>query len=482
MNRKHISYILLAAVIASTMASAACGGENPSGGETTTAQNETTTMVETSEFEAASLDMKGGDFVIAENDVGDWMQSAFVTEENGDILNDAIYKRNMIVSDLYKVNIKGYKIQGGRNSQKLTELTNSILAGDKEFDIAFIPGELSSIIFNTPDYLIPLSEVKTLDLSHSWWDAQSVEAMTFLGKTISATGDMVVSTTGASTITIFSKKIASDYNYDMYKIVNDGQFTLDKAYELAQAVHADVNGDGKFEPDYDRYGLNLEALNLSQMVNAAGEKMVKTNKDGIPEFTLNTPKAVEVVQKMIKVIDDYDSVVCGQDNRMKVSNFTNMFNEDRQFLWVTNLQRMNSARSYTADFGLLPFPKYDEADEYSAPVNPYWCSWIIVPATNADNDSTGYMLDALGYYSKELVTPAFIETSVTTKALRDDESAEILASILQNKVFDAGTYFNWGYWTLYRMMQNHNPNLASTIASEEATIKSSIDSFIEAIR
>lgn len=305
--------------------------------------------------------------------------------------------------------------------------------------------------------------------------------MTFKGRTISATGDMVVSTTGSSTITIFSKKIADDYGYDMYQIVNDGKFTLDKAYELGQAVHADVNGDGKFEPDYDRFGLNLEALNLSQMVNAAGEKMVTTNKDGLPELTLSTPKVSEVVQKMITILDDYDSVVCGQDNRMKVSNFTNMFNEDRMFLWVTNLQRMNSARSYTADFGLIPFPKYEESDEYSAPVNPYWCSWIIIPATNADNDSTGYMLDALGYYSQQLVTPAFIETSVTTKALRDDESAKILASVLANKVFDAGTYFNWGYRLLYNMMMQHNPNLASTLAAESDTIKASISSFIEAL-
>ena len=305
--------------------------------------------------------------------------------------------------------------------------------------------------------------------------------MTFKGRTISATGDMVVSTTGSSTITIFSKKIADDYGYDMYQLVNDGKFTLDKAYELGQAVHADVNGDGKFEPDYDRFGLNLEALNLSQMVNAAGEKMVTTNKDGLPELTLNTPKVSEVVQKMITILDDYDSVVCGQDNRMKVSNFTNMFNEDRMFLWVTNLQRMNSARSYTADFGLIPFPKYEESDEYSAPVNPYWSSWIIIPATNADNDSTGYMLDALGYYSRQLVTPAFIETSVTTKALRDDESAKILASVLANKVFDAGTYFNWGYRLLYNMMMQHNPNLASTLAAESDTIKASISSFIEAL-
>ena len=128
MKKRIMSLAILCAVLTAT----ACGNGAAEGGETTTEPEETTTEApETSEFEPASLSMDDGDFIIAENDIGDWMQSAFVTEENGEVLNDSIYKRNKIVEDLYKVNIKGYKIQGGRNSQQLTELTNSILAGDK---------------------------------------------------------------------------------------------------------------------------------------------------------------------------------------------------------------------------------------------------------------------------------------------------------------------------------------------------------------
>ncbi len=473
--KKTISAVILCAMLCLLAASTACG-EHGGGSETTQVEqvSDTTVTAETSEFKAADISFDGGEFIIAENDVGDWMQSAFVTEENGDTLNDSIYKRNILIEELYNVELGGYKIIGGRNSQKLTELTNSILAGDKDFDIAFIPGELSSIIFNNPDYLIPLSSVDTLDLSHSWWDTQSVEAMTFKNRTISATGDMAVSTTGASTITLFSKSLAESYKIDMYGIVNDGKFTLDKAYELAQTVKSDLNGDTKYDFDSDRFGITFEALNLPQMILASGEHMTKNNKDGVPELALSTPRATEVVQKMIALIDDSESVVSGGDT-------TIMFNEDRLLLWVTNLQRMNSARSYTADFGLIPFPKYDESDEYSAPVNTYWCSWIVIPATNTDTERTGYMLDALGYYSQQYVTPAFIETSVTTKALRDDESAEILKLVLPNKVFDAGMFFDWGYWMLYRMMLNHNPNLSSVLAENEAQINASIESFIEAL-
>jgi len=474
--KRTLSLLIFASVLLT-----ACG-ETAGTVETTVANGDdsSTAPVETDEFIPEKLDLGGREFIIAENDIGDWTQSAFVTEENGDVLNDSIYKRNQTVEDLYNVRIKGYTIVGNRNSQQLTELTNSILAGDKEFDIAYIPGELTPVILNNPDYLIPLTDVATLDLSHTWWDAQSVSAMTFKGNTISMTGDMVVSTTGSSTITLFSKTLAEKYKLDMYDIVNSGKFTLDKAYELAQQVQADVNGDAKFDPNDDVYGLNIEALNLPQMVLAAGEHLVSSDKNGVPSLALSAPRVTEVVQKMIAVLDDYDCVVCGQDNRMNTSNFTDMFNEDRMFLWVTNLQRMKSARSYTADFGLIPFPKYEEDDEYSAPVNPYWSSWVIVPATQNDTDTVGYVIDALGYYSQQYVTPAFIEASVTTKALRDEESAEILQSVLANKVFDAGMYFDWGYRLLYRMMQSHDANLASNLATNESLLKEKIDSFMKA--
>lgn len=477
-------FTALALLIAIISALASCGETGNAATQTTTASataSDTTQAPETSEFTASKEDYGGIDFIIAENDVGDWMQSAFITEENGDILNDSIYKRNQAVNELYNIKIKGYKIQGNRNSQQLTELTQSILAGDKEFDVAYIPGQLTPVILNNPDYLVPLSDVETLDLSHSWWDKGSVDAMTIKGKTIIATGDLIVSTTGASTITIFNKNVAEKYKLDMYSLVREGKFTLDKAHELANTVKSDINGDSKYDPLVDTYGLCFESLNLPQMVLASGERLTKTNSEGVPELALGTAKVADVVQKFMAVIDDRDCVVSAQDNRMSADiSFATIFNSDNLFMWVTNLQRMKQARGFNADFGLIPFPKYEEANDYIDPVNEYWSSWLIIPATNTDTDRTGTILEALGYYSQQYVTPAFIETAVTTKALRDDESAEMLELILNKKVFDIGSFFDWGYRLLFNLANTHSSNIASALAENSAKIEASIDSFVTA--
>ncbi|MBO5219400.1 MAG: hypothetical protein J6C52_08220 [Clostridia bacterium] len=139
---------------------------------------------------------------------------------------------------------------------------------------------------------------------------------------------------------------------------------------------------------------------------------------------------------------------------------------------------MNSARSYECEFGLIPYPKYAEGDDYVNPVNDYWCSWMIVPATQDNTDRTGNVLEALGYHGQQKVLPAFIETAVTTKSLRDNESAEMLEMVLPNKVFDIGNYFDWGYWILMGMAGSHNRNLASELAANTAAIEEKINTYL----
>ncbi len=477
MKGKVISLMLLVA----TLASVGCGSaaDTPKNDGTTSSPPDTTTEpAGTSEFTAEKVNYGGADFIIAENDIGDWMQSAFITEENGDVLNDAIYKRNSIVEDLYGVNIKGYKIEGGRNSQDLASLKNSILAGDKDYDVAYIPGQLTSKIFTDPQYLIPLSDIPTLDLTHSWWAQNSVDEMTFGGKTISATGDLIVTTTGSTTVTFFNKTLADQYDLDIYQTVRDGKFTLDYVYQTGKSVSADLNGDARRDANDDRFGLIVESLNLMHTVNTAGEKLVTKDSSGYPVCNIGSANVVDVVMKYVSIIDDTDTVISVQDNRIKDGGPAGVFNSDRAMFWYTNLQRMNAARSFDAEFGLVPLPKYDESDEYIGPVGGYWDSWLMVPATQDDTDRVGVVLEALGYYSQQYVTPAFIETSVTTKTLRDDESAEMLEIVLANRSFDAGMYFGWGYSQLIGTAVDHNQNFASLVAADKSKIDASIAEFV----
>ena len=108
---------------------------------------------------------------------------------------------------------------------------------------------------------------------------------------------------------------------------------------------------------------------------------------------------------------------------------------------------------------------------------------LIVPSWNTDLDRVGYVTDALGYYSKELVLPAYYESTLEAKAIRDDESLEMLDIMVNSKIFVLNDVFNFGKSQniLTGLVTSGTNNFASEYASFEGAIKADIDKFIESI-
>lgn len=115
--------------------------------------------------------------------------------------------------------------------------------------------------------------------------------------------------------------------------------------------------------------------------------------------------------------------------------------------------------------------------EYCSTTNIAWCDNLIVPATNTDLERTGYILDAMGYYSQQLVTPAFIETTVLGKSLRDEDSAEMIELIYDTQVYDIALMFDWGGIAnmLKGLANSESTNLASEYAKYESQIAAAME-------
>ena len=92
---------------------------------------------------------------------------------------------------------------------------------------------------------------------------------------------------------------------------------------------------------------------------------------------------------------------------------------------------------------------------------------------------TADVLNAMGYYSQQYVTPAFIDTTVYNKALRDDDSAEMLDIILDNLFLDVSMLYNWGslYTKISEMGTKANTNFASLYASIESNIQKDMEKY-----
>ena len=71
------------------------------------------------------------------------------------------------------------------------------------------------------------------------------------------------------------------------------------------------------------------------------------------------------------------------------------------------LLKLQILRDYDTDFGIIPFPKYDELQEkYQSSV---WNGLVCVPVTAKDYSLSGAVLETMAYYSQSTLMPAYYD-------------------------------------------------------------------------
>ena len=162
---------------------------------------------------------------------------------------------------------------------------------------------------------------------------------------------------------------------------------------------------------------------------------------------------------------------------------TPCFTEGRALFYVSGVLRLFSMRDINSDFGLHPLPKYDEAqDDYHHTVKPAWASCVCIPKT-AGFDDAAFLLEALAAASHDTVKPAYFETTLGTKLMRDERSYDMLDIVMSTRSYDAMTLYNWGglISTINAVVVSGGGNLASEIDSMRGQVEAAIDETISLI-
>jgi len=138
-----------------------------------------------------------------------------------------------------------------------------------------------------------------------------------------------------------------------------------------------------------------------------------------------------------------------------------------------------------SDFGIIPLPKYDEAQEtYYTATHPQYVSFMTIPVTNAEPERTGKIMEAMNAYSTEYVVPAVYQTTLVGKVIRDEESEEMLDIIFASRNFDISFAFNssTGLQTfLQDIVVASSFNYASKEAANKTKVEKAIAQILEAV-
>ncbi len=488
--KKHITILLLVGMLLSTLTS--CGTETT---VAETSPQEETVAIETAEplppektLDIPDKDWGDKEFLVLgqTTDRPQWTNFEIDADGlTGEVVNDAVYNRNLTLESKYGVVIS----QDISPVNSGDHLVTTVTAGEDLYDLAFVDSNKIGKLAREK-MLYDMNTVEYIDFSKDWWNPLANESLSIDGKLFFTTSDFSLRDKNRVYIMVYNKDMVADNGLDNpVELVRDGQWTLDTVAEMLTAVSVDMDGDGAIS-EMDQFGLTCDSGNaLATMVIAAGNTMVTKDANDIP-----------VVAPMDHMVDSLDRimtfwaekryvVLCEEWNGKVDYDYwsvcSRFFHEGRALLsTVFPASLAGMSENCVNDYGVVPFPKYDEAQDIYYTAGDWSSQVFCIPVTTTETDFTGFMLEALSAASTDTTLNAYYEITCKQKYVYDPESAEMLDLIFDGVRYDHATIFEIkglnGLTLNFAQQRKHN--YASRYASIKEQAETSIAELIADIQ
>lgn len=456
----------------------ACSGNAPAATteppalDTTEAPITTEAPVTEKQYVAPDLYYDSADFTILVTAPVSNGVNPFVYADSQLVLDNAVYMRNTAVAEELGVNINViYEYGDGVGAKRIAA---DATTQDGAYDSVLINSyDVASLAHQ--DYLADLYENERLDLTMPYWDQAAKEQLTINDRLYFTTGDISFNDKEYTFSVMFNKELAKDRGIgDLYALVDSGKWTFDAFAESARKVSEDLNGDDAMD-SRDRYGLVLWDDTILPML-AASNVRILTLTDGVPELTLNNEVTIDIVERYVNLAKESCSI-----NFQHMSggvSWQDMFTGGQALFLLEYFKALPYFRDTKLDYGLLPFPKYNEEQEdYLSGISVWHTSFYAIPEFASDAEFSGAVTESLAAHSEKLVTPAYYEKTLVGRYVTDEDSGAMLDIIFNNRVFDLGLYYKTGGLnsTLIIMLRNKQSDFASEYAKKANIAKLQLD-------
>ena len=360
-----------------------------------------------------------------------------VDEQTGDVLDDAIYERNTSLEDRFD-----FKFVVDEVDNVPSKVGQNVLAGDNSYYIyAMFEGSSSAYLPYTLDW----HNIPYLRLDEPWWNPAATSVYELAGKQTALAGNMTLSAASRAVCTVFNKRIWDELGdrTDLYGLVRDGKWTVDKFLSIAKSTNKDMNGNAEWDEN-DVYGLMFGRGfkgYIASFLCGSGMNFTEKNERGEDEFTLYTnERGIDLVTKLVDAWSVGNGYEYNKADNLHNATPTDFFENGHALFSQRVPHDIYKLRAMDDDIGILPIPKYDEAQESYCSAAWGGAVWTLSKTFDmADADKLGIILEAMSYYGYEKIIPVYKEVALKTKTARDNESADMLDIIFDTIYFDFGT-------------------------------------------
>ena len=419
----------------------------------------------------------------------------FVDEasDDGNIVNTRIRERNDIVKNRLNVDIEWVGTVGNFNNQKnFIDTASNSVSGGGGYDV-FAGYSMTGATLAMNGLVQNLLELENLNFEKPWWPESLVATATINDKLYFSSGDISTNLLYMMYACFFNKDMLIDEHSDMtvndiYKIVKEGKWTLDKLIELCDGVYRDENANNTIDYE-DKFGFETIDLHFDAFYIGSDLKFLEKKDDGSLKLSddVASTKTITLLEKVTDFL--YDSgYAFGKGTTAQYSS-AQAFGAGRVLFTIDRVYIASGTLKDVSDFkyGMLPIPKYDEEQDDYKTCMAFPFTLYSVSVTAKDPNASAATLECLASESYRRVTPALFEQSMKIRYSDDAEDSFMYDTIRRTVAMDLSRIFttplkNYSYSAFRQSVKDDAAaGWARKIKSISGPLQSSIDEINSAL-
>lgn len=360
--------------------------------------------------------------------------------EYDNVLSQVAVERTLYINEYFNVDMV---YEESRTIQQTLE--QSVMTGGGNYDFVYPHAESAFPIMIVSGTFRDLRQYDAFNFDQPWWNQSSIETYTVNGKMFNASCDTSISGQGFTSILV-NRKIYDSLNTgeDIYEIVHDGKWTMEKMITLTRSYGTIIEGSDGTE---DTYGLAFNEQYSTSFLYGMEQTIAAKNDAGEYSLAFDNEKVNNIAQKL------YD-LVWGSGDKIK-SEYANYGQYPTSEIWKTFeggralmttfalgslYYLLHESDNIDFDIAYLPTPKFDEAQKeyYVSTGAGFFC----IPTSASDPEMSSVLLEAMAIYSYSEYRPLFFETILMGRLSDHEEDYEMLEFLHSRKTYDIGYTFD----------------------------------------
>lgn len=363
----------------------------------------------------------------------------YLGDETNAAVSEAVFERDMELENRYGV-IMDYTVKDGNSSgqnEYVTSIRNSI-SDPLGYDL-IIGQTYYCMALASEGYFLDLNQAEYLHLDQEWYHQNINANVLICGKMFGVSGDYLTSQISSAMGLLYNKDMYDSLSYedDLYDLVRNKQWTLEKMNTMIQDTYDDLNRD-ELRDISDKYGFFGNGHSINGLIYGFDCPIAEYLEDGSVSIdNYYNDHLISVFEALDTFYNSNEAVFRGGDS----DNLESLVNGNSLFIstWIDNLisERM---RNSNYKIGVLPNPLFSEAQENYCSYMQRW-DLMYIPK-NADFEKSTIILEYLNFTSAEHMIPRYWDEALSIRGANEAADREMLEIIRDTLFYDFVMVFN----------------------------------------